>query len=229
MKLLGIVLVGLVGTSFFFNGCSSQTVNVKLKTELDTMSYALGINLSEQFKQGEIEDLNVYAFAKGMRDGMEDKGEMTTDEAMAFLNTYFTELQEKKAAIAIEEGQKFLDENAKQAGVVVDESGLQYKVLVEGTGAKPTPEDVVRVHYHGTLMDGTVFDSSVERGEPAQFQLNRVIQGWQIGLQKMAVGSKYMLYIPSELGYGANPRPGGPIKPNAVLIFEVELLEIVKE
>ena len=111
-------------------------------------------------------------------------------------------------------------------GVIVDSTGLQYKVLVEGNGAKPTATDIVKVHYHGTLIDGTVFDSSVERGEPTSFQLNRVIRGWTIGVQKMSIGSKYIFYIPSDLAYGVNVRPGGPIGPNETLIFEVELLDI---
>jgi len=116
----------------------------------------------------------------------------------------------------------------KKEGVIVDSTGLQYKVIVEGTGPKPKAEDKVRVHYRGTLIDGTEFDSSYGRNEPAEFKLNQVIKGWTLGLQKMSVGSKYMLYIPTELGYGERVRPGGAIKPNSALIFEVELLDIVE-
>lgn len=193
------------------------------------MSYAIGINMAANLKRGEIEEINIEAFAKGLKDAYDEKeGAMTNEEAIDFLNNYFTKIQEVKAKAALEEGEKFLAENAKQEGVVVDSTGLQYKVIEEGTGPMPTPEDMVKVHYRGTLIDGTEFDSSYGK-DPAQFQLNRVIKGWTIGLQKMKVGAKYMFYIPAELGYGANPRPGGAIKPNSVLIFEVELLDIVKE
>lgn len=229
MKLLKSLLIGFIGLSIFLTGCNKPNINVDLKTDLDSMSYAIGINMAANLKRGEINEINVMAFAKGLQEAYDNKeGAMTNEEAIEFLNAYFTELQEQKNKIAIEEGEKFLAENAKQEGVVVDTTGLQYKVIQEGTGPMPKAEDVVRVHYRGTLIDGTEFDSSYGK-EPAQFQLNRVIRGWTIGLQKMRVGSKYMLYIPSELGYGANPRPGGAIKPHSVLIFEVELLDIVKE
>jgi len=221
MKLLKSLVLGFIGISIFLTSCSQSSFNVDLKTDLDTMSYAIGINMAANLKRGEIEEINIEAFAKGLKDAYEEKeGAMTNEDAIEFLNTYFATIQEKKAEAALEEGNKFLAENATQEGVVVDSTGLQYKVIEEGTGAMPTPEDFVKVHYRGTLIDGTEFDSSYGK-DPAEFQLNRVIKGWTIGLQKMKVGSKYMFYIPSELGYGANPRPGGPIKPNSVLIFEV--------
>jgi FKBP-type peptidyl-prolyl cis-trans isomerase len=229
MKLLKSLVLGFIGISIFLTSCSQSSFNVDLKTDLDTMSYAIGINMAANLKRGEIEEINIEAFAKGLKDAYDEKeGAMSNEEAIEFLNTYFATIQEKKAEAALEEGNKFLAENASQEGVVVDSTGLQYKVIEEGTGAMPTPEDVVKVHYRGTLIDGTEFDSSYGK-DPAQFQLNKVIKGWTIGLQKMKVGSKFMFYIPAELGYGANPRPGGPIKPNSVLIFEVELLDIVKE
>lgn len=213
----------------FLTSCTQSKINADVKTEIDSMSYALGINMAERFKQGDIDDINIMAFAKGFQESYESmENAMTNEEAIEFLNAYFAKLGEIKAKAALEEGQKFLAENAKQEGVIVDESGLQYKVIQEGTGPMPVAEDFVRVHYRGTLIDGTEFDSSFGK-DPAQFQLNRVIRGWTIGLQKMKVGSKYMLYIPSELGYGANPRPGGPVKPHSVLIFEVELLDIVQD
>jgi len=127
-----------------------------------------------------------------------------------------------------EDGEKFLAENKTKDGVVTTDSGLQYIVLKEGSGVKPTSESRVKVHYHGTLIDGTVFDSSVDRGNPTEFGVTQVIKGWTDGLQIMAVGSKYIFFIPSDLAYGANPRPGGVIKPNATLIFDVELLGIVE-
>lgn len=123
-------------------------------------------------------------------------------------------------------GEKFLEENKAKEGVMVTESGLQYQVLKEGSGAKPTASSSVKVHYHGTLTDGTVFDSSVDRGEPATFGVGQVIKGWTEGLQLMTEGSKYKFFIPQDLAYGATPRGGGPIKPFSTLVFEVELLEV---
>ncbi len=128
--------------------------------------------------------------------------------------------------VHLEEGISFLEENKKRKGVTTTESGLQYEVLVEGDGPKPTETSSVTVHYHGTLIDGTVFDSSVERGEPAKFGVTQVIAGWTEALQLMPVGSKWKVYLPTEIAYGANPRPGGPIKPNMALIFEIELISI---
>lgn len=220
----------IAGVALFASSCTSSKVDVKLKTEVDTMSYALGINMADNLKRMEITDVNALALAMGIQDGLDTtKKVMTNEEAIEFLNKYFTKLQDVKAEKALAEGNKFLEENSKKDSVIVDESGVQYKIIREGNGATPTVEDIVKVNYRGTLIDGTVFDSSYENEKPAEFQLGRVIQGWQIGLQKMKVGSKYMLYIPSELAYGKNVRPGGPIKPNSVLIFEVELLDIVKE
>jgi FKBP-type peptidyl-prolyl cis-trans isomerase FklB len=125
-------------------------------------------------------------------------------------------------------GLKFLEQNKKKSGVKVTASGLQYEVVKQGTGKKPTPSNTVKVHYTGTLIDGTKFDSSVDRGQPAEFRLDQVIAGWTEGLQLMAVGSKFKFYIPSELAYGDNPREGGPIQPGSTLIFDVELLEVKK-
>jgi FKBP-type peptidyl-prolyl cis-trans isomerase len=194
------------------------------------MSYALGINIGNSMKQGEIENINPLILAKGLQAALSEKeGVMTNEEAIDFLNSYFTKDRDNKATANLEAGLKFLEENAKKEGVIVDTTGIQYKVLVEGNGPKPIETDIVKVHYHGTRIDGTIFDSTLEKGEPAQFRLNQVIKGWTIGVQKMSVGSKYMFYIPADLAYGANPRPGGPVKPNDLLIFEVELLDIVKE
>ena len=135
---------------------------------------------------------------------------------------------EKKAASSLADGQTWLAANAKKAGVKTTASGLQYEVMREGTGPKPVATNTVKVHYHGTTTDGKVFDSSVQRGEPVEFPLNNVIPGWTEGVQLMSVGSKYKFYIPGNLAYGAKPPQGSGIAPNATLIFEVELLEIVK-
>ena len=229
MKLLKFLLTCVAGLTLIFTSCKTQTVKVDIKTDLDSVSYALGVNMAENLKHMDFKDLNVMAVAKGIQDCLAEKpGTMTNEDAIILLNTFFSNLQDKKSKENLEEGRKFLEENAKKEGVIVDSTGLQYKVIVEGTGPKPKAEDKVRVHYRGTLIDGTEFDSSYGRNEPAEFKLNQVIKGWTLGLQKMSVGSKYMLYIPTELGYGERVRPGGAIKPNSALIFEVELLDIVE-
>ena len=148
------------------------------------------------------------------------------NEAREIVNKYFEELESKMSAVAIEQGQAFLEENKKGPGVVVLPSGLQYEIIKEGTGKKPKATDQVRCHYEGTLIDGTLFDSSIQRGEPAVFGVNQVIPGWVEALQLMPEGSKWKLYIPSELGYGARGA-GEMIPPHSTLIFEVELLEVL--
>ncbi len=153
---------------------------------------------------------------------------MTPQAAQAYMQTYFMEASTRDAKKTKEEGEKFLNENKTKKDVITTESGLQYQVVTEGTGEKPTAEDKVKVHYTGTLLDGTVFDSSVERGEPAEFGVGQVIKGWTEVLQLMPAGSKYIVWIPSELAYGERGA-GGDIKPNSTLKFEIELLEIVKD
>ncbi|MBN1989309.1 MAG: FKBP-type peptidyl-prolyl cis-trans isomerase [Bacteroidales bacterium] len=229
MKILRISLL-ILSTAALLSSCNQKgAIKSELKTDLDSASYALGINISDNFKKGNLENVNVHALAMAMQEAFEGKEtKMSPEQAIEVLNKYFQKKEEEKASKNEEEGKKFLEENATKEGVIVDSTGLQYKVITEGTGANPRPEDVVKVHYKGTLINGEEFDSSYD-GEPAQFMLNRVIKGWQIGLQKMKVGGKAMLYIPGDLAYGKNPRPGGAIGPNQLLIFEVELLDIVKE
>jgi len=230
MKLLIKLFISTLGLALLLTGCQTKTINVDIKSDVDSLSYALGVNIAASMEQNNFEDINLIALAKGLQDAYGEKeGVMTNEEAVAYIRGYMTKENERKATEAMEEGEKFLEENAGKEGVIVDSTGLQYKVIEEGDGPKPKATDMVRVHYHGTLVDGTVFDSSVERGEPAEFPLNGVIRGWTIGVQKMNVGSKYMFYIPSDLAYGANPRPGGAIRPNETLIFEVELLDILEE
>jgi FKBP-type peptidyl-prolyl cis-trans isomerase FklB len=173
-----------------------------------------------------MKDINYMAVAKGMEDGFGGKKTIDPYEANRIISAYMQRIENESAGTNKEEGEKFLAENKTKSGVVTTASGLQYKIIREGTGPKPKPTDNVTVHYHGTLINGTVFDSSVERGEPATFPVNGVIQGWQEALQLMPVGSKWDLYIPSELAYGARPMPGSKIQANMVLIFEVELLSI---
>ena len=198
---------------------------------MDKLSYALGLSFGQSLRQNNIKGIDYNSFAKGIEAMCEGtRPELSVEEAQELLNTYFTQKEaelEKSTAGLQEEGHAFLAENAKRTEIKVTESGLQYEVVTEGTGAKPTAEDRVKVHYHGTLIDGTVFDSSVLRKEPATFGVTQVIAGWIEALQLMTVGSKWKLYIPSDLAYGAHGA-GDAIKPHTALIFEVELLDIIK-
>lgn len=194
---------------------------------MDKISYALGISLGANLKNNGFESLNYENLAAGMQDAMEGKPlQMSAQEAQTLINNYFQQLQEKAHAETIAQGKSFLEENAKRPGVVTTASGLQYEVITEGKGEKPAASDRVQVHYHGTLLSGEVFDSSVSRGEPATFGVTQVISGWVEALQLMPVGSKWKLFIPSDLAYGAQGA-GQSIGPHTTLIFEVELLAIV--
>ncbi|MDR0941275.1 MAG: FKBP-type peptidyl-prolyl cis-trans isomerase [Bacteroidales bacterium] len=200
-----------------------------ITTELDKASYALGMNLGASLKNEGIETINAELMTQGIIDMLENnKLQLSITEASQVVQAFLTLAQTKRFEKNIQESQAFLAENAKRARVTTLPSGLQYEILTEGTGAKPSATSHVRTHYHGTLIDGTVFDSSVQRGQPAQFPVNGVIPGWVEALQLMPVGSKWKLFIPSELAYGANPHPGGAIQPHMALVFEVELLDIIK-
>ena len=196
-----------------------------LSNEIDSVSYSLGVNIGENIKT-QFEDIKIDNFLSGMQeviDGVEPK--INNDQALMVIQNYFTKKQSAKSEVKIEEGRKFLEENSKKEGVITLASGLQYEVIVDGSGEKPKLEDNVTTHYHGTLLDGTVFDSSVDRGEPASFPVGGVIKGWTEALQLMSVGSKWKLYVPYDLAYGE--RGAGPqIGPYSTLIFEVELLNI---
>ena len=193
---------------------------------MDKVSYALGMSLGNNLLQSGITALDYTRLARGIQDVLEGRTpEMSYQEAQTAINNFFAELQRKTGQKNREEGQAFLAANARRPEVVTLPSGLQYEVVREGTGAKPKASDTVEVHYHGTLIDGTVFDSSVQRGTPATFGVTQVIPGWVEALQLMPVGSKWKLYIPSELAYGAQGA-GGAIGPHTTLVFEVELLGI---
>jgi len=207
------------------HGSTKPTPEVKLETKLDSMSYALGISISSNLKKQGFDTLNPEILGKGIADAFKKTGKFDEKEAQAIVMSYYQTLQNSKADKNLKAGQKFLEENKKKPGVVTLPSGLQYMVLKEGNGPKPSATDKVTTHYHGTLIDGTVFDSSVERGQPATFPLNNVIKGWTEALQLMPVGSKWRLFIPSDLAYGEQGA-GGSIGPNSALIFEVELLSI---
>lgn len=194
---------------------------------MEKVSYALGLSIGNSLISNGVEVLNLDTFAKGVKDIIENKEvEMSPEEAQAVITEFFQQIQANAGAAAEQEGQAFLAENAKREGIVALPSGLQYEILTKGDGKLPTANDTVKVHYHGTLIDGQVFDSSVRRGEPAQFGVTQVISGWVEALQLMPVGSKWKLYIPSQLAYGSQGA-GQMIGPNSTLIFEVELLEIV--
>lgn len=201
-----------------------------LKTSKDSLSYAFGVSfgdyLKNVFKQQGIEDPNMDLVLKGLTETLKNQSTaLDPNTCQMYIQSYIQNERMKMAKIQLEAGEKFLAENKTKPGIQTTASGLQYEIIKEGTGAKPAATDQVKVHYHGTLTDGRVFDSSVQRGEPATFPVNGVIQGWVEALQLMPVGSKWKLFIPSGLAYG--PQGTGGIPPNSVLIFEVELLEIV--
>jgi len=194
---------------------------------MNKVSYALGLSLGNNLLGSGVTQLDYAQLAKGIQDVMEqNQPEMSSQEAQAVIGDFFQNLQTKMSEQAQSEGKAFLESNAKRSEVVTLPSGLQYEVLTKGEGEIPSASDSVKVHYHGTLINGTVFDSSVNRGEPATFGVTQVISGWVEALQLMPVGSKWKLFIPSDLAYGAQGA-GQAITPHSTLIFEVELLDIV--
>lgn len=206
-----------------------------LATEKDQASYMVGMAMAKQIEPMK-DDIDVDMLMKAIKSSLAGEKMLLTEEQASEIGATFGEkMQAKQIAKMMAEskknladGQTFLAANAKKPDIKTTASGLQYQVLTEGKGAKPKATDAVRVHYKGTLLDGKTFDSSYDRNEPAVFPLNQVAPGWSEGVQLMPVGSKYKLWIPSSLGYGEKGTPGGPIPPNATLVFEVELLEIVK-
>ena len=194
---------------------------------MDKFSYAIGLGIGQNLLSMGAQGINVEDFAQAIADVLNrNELAMSHNEAREIVNKYFTELEEKMNAENIEKGKAFLAENAKKEGVVTLPSGLQYEVIAEGNGKKPSATDRVKCHYEGTLIDGTLFDSSIKRGQPAVFGVNQVIKGWVEALQLMSEGSKWRLFIPSELGYGAQ-QAGEMIPPHSTLIFEVELIEVL--
>jgi len=242
MKAIKILtVITLISTMLSCN--NKGTAQKALKTEVDTVSYSLRIDIASKLKAN-FPEINKDLFIQGVMNGIDSTNILITaentepilraffqkkqEEAMKKQQDEQTKKMETEFAGVKAEGVKFLEANKTAKGVKVTASGLQYIVLKEGKGEKPLETSTVKVHYHGTLIDGTVFDSSVERKEPIEFAVNGVIKGWTEGLQLMSVGSKYKFFIPQELAYGAFPREGGPIKPFMPLIFEVELLEVKK-
>jgi len=237
MKIKGLLVLTSV-VAIMLGSCAKQSVsNAKMKTREDSLSYAFGI-VNYNALQADSLQLNPRIVAKAMMDGENGKPEMSDEIARGFIMSFVTERQAKQAERQAEqdkllykdyiaENEAFLAKNKDKAGVTVTPSGLQYEVIRMGTGSKPSSNNTVKVHYIGTLIDGTEFDSSVKRGEAAQFPISGVIAGWTEALQLMPVGSKFRLYLPENLGYGAS-QAGEVIKPFSTLIFDVELLEIVE-
>lgn len=231
MKIKGLVIFA-VTAAVIATSCNTESgiTGTKVKSAEDSLAYSLGI-ASYFYYMSDSVDIDPVLFAKGMIDSKNGKNALDEATAQGYVMTYMQNRQAEKMKMMygknIEDGEKFLAENKKRDGVQETTSGLQYEVVTMGTGSKPIAEDVVKVHYTGTLMDGTKFDSSLDRGEPAEFGVNQVIQGWQEGIQLMPVGSKFKFYIPYELAYGEQGQ--GPIPPYSTLVFEVELLEIVKK
>ena len=194
---------------------------------MDKFSYAIGLGIGQNLLSMGARGINVEDFAQAISDVLNGNNTaITHNEAREIVNKYFEELEAKMNAENIEKGKAFLAENAKKEGIVTLPSGLQYQVLKEGNEKKPAATDRVKCHYEGTLIDGTLFDSSIKRGQPAVFGVNQVIKGWVEALQLMGEGAKWKLFIPSELGYGAQ-QAGELIPPHSTLIFEVELIEVL--
>ena len=194
---------------------------------MDKFSYGLGMGIGQNLLSMGVQDMSVEDFVKGIKDVLAgEKTELTHAEAQKVVNEHFQKLAEAAYAVNKEAGENFLAENAKKEGVVTLPSGLQYKVITEGSGKKPSATDRVQCHYEGTLIDGTVFDSSIKRGEPAVFGVNQVIRGWVEALQLMQEGAKWRLYIPYDMAYGEHGA-GEMIPPYSALVFDVELIKVL--
>jgi FKBP-type peptidyl-prolyl cis-trans isomerase FklB len=233
-KVTNILVISVLGLLILSScGSNKKYASAKLKTREDTVSYYLGLSYGGGIKQAEIDSIfNYDAFMKGMSEAVKsDSMPVPQFEMQSYLNKFFGELQEKQLKIQfkeyIAENEAFLNVNSKKDSVITLSSGLQYVILKSGNGSKPAMTDKIKVHYTGKLIDGTIFDSSYERKEPAQFIVGQVIPGWVEALQLMPVGSKWRIFIPQNLAYGAQPPRGSSIKPYSTLVFDVELLEIL--
>jgi FKBP-type peptidyl-prolyl cis-trans isomerase FklB len=220
--------IGLTIVCLTLNFDYLRAFKIKGMQELkDKVSYAVGLSIAESLKSQQLGGLDLDLLKNGIQDIFEQRElKINPQEANGLIQSYLEEANSAAFGENKEKGIAFLEENKNKEGVSITASGLQYEIIQEGSGNKPSATDNVTVHYHGTLIDGTVFDSSTERGTPASFGVNQVIPGWTEALQLMSVGAKFKLYIPQELAYGANPHPGGPIQPYSALIFDVELIEI---
>ncbi len=220
-------LLPVLAAAFMVASCNAQNKksDIKMSSTIDSVSYGLGVAIGNNLKNSGFDSVKVEIMSQALKEVFEGKATMKQEDADRIIQGYMAEKEKVKGQENIAKGKAFLEENKKKPGVQTTASGLQYSIIKEGTGPKPGLNDKVTTHYHGTLMDGTVFDSSVERGQPASFPVSGVIPGWTEALQMMPVGSKWKLFLPSELAYGERGA-GGKIGPNSVLIFEVELLSI---
>ncbi|MEX0662529.1 MAG: FKBP-type peptidyl-prolyl cis-trans isomerase [Balneolaceae bacterium] len=233
MKLSALLLIVLFA---LLSACNTpgQNGEANLDSKVDSVGYSLGFFYGTNLANEGVTEVSTEGFVAGLQTGIdESEAQLTQEEMQIVLQTYQQEIQmqsqlrnEEEAAEEIEKGNEFLEENAQNDDVEVTESGLQYRVIEEGSGDSPSETSEVEVHYRGTLVNGEEFDSSYERGETVTFPLNGVIPGWTEGVQLMTEGSTYEFFIPGELGYGNNPPPGSIIKPGSVLIFEVELIDV---
>jgi FKBP-type peptidyl-prolyl cis-trans isomerase FklB len=230
------ILVCIISSQLWAQGKNKDKTKSKNKgsdkemtlvTPADSFSYMIGVAIGYSLKTQKVDNINLGLVSKGMEEVLKNDSATSMQDANMFLNKYFNQLREKSGAVNLEKGKKFLEENKKAAGVIETTSGLQIKVIQEGTGRAPLETDRVRCHYRGRLLNGDVFDSSYERGEPAEFALQEVISGWTEGLQLMKEGGKYELYIPGNLAYG-DRGAGQSIGPNETLIFEIELIKVLE-
>lgn len=219
------------------SACSQgQKEPVALMTQIDSVSYAIGTDIGANFKRSKLENVNIDALSMGLRDGIDSAALMDPEMARTVIQTYMMKLQEGKMAEERAKGESnriageaYLAENAKKPGVTTTASGLQYEVITMGKGPKPLSTDQVKVHYTGLLIDGTKFQSSLDQGEPVVYPVTGFVPGWVEALQLMPTGSKWKLTIPTDLAYGPAGGGDGLIPPNATLVFELELLDIVKQ
>lgn len=230
MKLKQTIAIGFMSMIAFTscNGQKGTETKTTMNNTKDSVSYALGVSIASNLKKNGFDGLDLNLLNTAMKEVYNGAApKISVENADMVIQDFMMKAKAEKGKAAVEKGQKFLEENSKKPGVVTLPSGLQYQIIKEGSGPKPALTDKVTTHYHGTLIDGTVFDSSVDRGQPAQFGINQVIPGWTEALQLMPVGSKWKLFIPSNLAYG-DRGAGGAIGPNETLIFEVELISIDK-
>lgn len=236
MQKLLIVLFVLVCGGVYSQGTVKKPIATKkpvkpataaMKNQADSFSYAIGVSIANFYREQGISNISSSLVTKALNDCKLGKAALDDGQVNNIIMAYMQQKRSEKSAVTRKAGEAFLAENKKKAGVITTASGLQYSILQEGTGPKPAATDKVKIHYHGTLIDGTVFESSVQRGEPIVMRVNEFIVGWVEALQMMSVGSKWRLYIPSNLAYGDNDS-GPAIKGGSTLVFEVELIEIVK-
>jgi len=235
-KIVVLSILCVLGTIVFAQVKKKPVVSTKakptipavaMKNALDSFSYALGLSIGSFYKEQGVQNINNNLVLKALNDMKTGKPLLNDEQANNCMVTYVQEMRGEKSAGNRKAGEAFLAQNKKQPGIISLPSGLQYQIMKESTGVKPTATDKVKVHYTGSLLDGTIFDSSVQRGDPLEITVNGVIPGWIEALQLMPIGSKWKLFIPSHLAYGDNGA-GPAIKPGSTLIFEVELLDIVK-